>query len=59
MTAAAAWVREVAGERRPVMVALPGRQDPLPGRPHTHNALDDALEQAKLFANIWAWPGTR
>jgi hypothetical protein len=29
------------------------------GRPHTHNALDDALEQAELFANIWAWPGTR
>jgi hypothetical protein len=37
---------------------------PIPGpahysMPHTHNALDDALEQAELFANIWAWPGTR
>ena len=106
MTAAAAWVREVAGERRPVMVAYPATYDWMwlawyfgafaanpfghsgcldvktlyqakagvvwaravkqhmppelrSGRPHTHNALDDALEQAELFANIWAWPGTR
>jgi hypothetical protein len=22
-------------------------------RPHTHNALDDALEQAEMFANMW------
>lgn len=26
-------------------------------RAHTHHALDDALEQADLFANIWEWPG--
>jgi 3'-5' exoribonuclease-like protein len=26
-----------------------------PNRPHTHNALDDAIEQAELFANIFQW----
>jgi hypothetical protein len=26
-------------------------------RRHTHNALDDAIEQAELFANVWEWPG--
>lgn len=25
--------------------------------PHTHNALDDAVEQALLFQNIMAWDG--
>lgn len=24
-------------------------------RPHTHNALDDAVEQAEIFANIFEW----
>jgi hypothetical protein len=27
-------------------------------RPHTHNALDDAIEQADLFANLMRWEGT-
>ena len=26
---------------------------------HTHNALDDAIEQADIFANIFEWEGTR
>ncbi len=26
-------------------------------RPHTHNALDDAIEQAELFQNLMAWTG--
>jgi hypothetical protein len=26
-------------------------------RPHTHHALDDAVEQADLFANLFEWPG--
>jgi hypothetical protein len=26
-------------------------------RPHTHNALDDAVEQAELFQNLMAWTG--
>ncbi|MFF5183201.1 exonuclease [Streptomyces sp. NPDC000345] len=29
----------------------------LPGRRHTHHALDDAVEQAELFANLMRWPG--
>jgi hypothetical protein len=28
-------------------------------RPHTHNALDDAIEQADLFANLMRWDGAR
>jgi hypothetical protein len=26
-------------------------------RPHSHHALDDAIEQAELFANIFEWKG--
>ncbi|MFF4956123.1 3'-5' exonuclease [Streptomyces sp. NPDC001222] len=26
-------------------------------RPHTHHALDDAIEQAELLARLMAWPG--
>ncbi|MFF7452356.1 MULTISPECIES: exonuclease [unclassified Streptomyces] len=29
----------------------------LSGRRHTHHALDDAVEQAELFARLMAWPG--
>jgi hypothetical protein len=29
----------------------------LPDRPHTHHALDDAMEQAELFANLMPWSG--
>lgn len=28
-------------------------------RPHTHDALDDAIEQAEIFANLFEWKGTR
>lgn len=28
-------------------------------RPHTHNALDDAIEQAEVLANLFAWQGGR
>jgi len=28
-------------------------------RPHTHYALDDAQEQAELFANLFEWDGTQ
>jgi 3' exoribonuclease, RNase T-like len=27
----------------------------LPSHPHTHNALDDAIEQAELFSNVFEW----
>jgi hypothetical protein len=26
-----------------------------PENPHTHNALDDAVEQGELFANLLGW----
>lgn len=29
----------------------------LPVRPHTHHALEDAVEQAEIFANIFEWGG--
>ena len=29
------------------------------GRPHTHHALDDALEQADIFANVLSWRDER
>jgi hypothetical protein len=29
----------------------------LSSRPHTHNALDDAIEQADLLANLFEWDG--
>jgi hypothetical protein len=28
-----------------------------PDRPHTHHALDDAIEQAEIFSNIFEWGG--
>src|SRR5262249_11279666 len=28
-------------------------------RKHTHHAVDDAIEQAEIFANIFEWNGTR
>ena len=28
-----------------------------PHRQHTHNALDDAVEQAEIFANVFQWEG--
>jgi hypothetical protein len=105
MTRFATWVRETAGEGRPVFVAYPASFDwnwvstylaryapenpfgfsgvldmktmyivkagvrigkaakrampahLLSTRPHTHNALDDAIEQADLFANLFEWSG--
>jgi hypothetical protein len=27
----------------------------LPNHPHTHHALDDAIEQAEIFANVFEW----
>lgn len=108
MSEAAAWVEDVAGEDRPVMVAFPasfdwlylywyflsfsrsgspfgfsscldmktifqqrsgvvmdraGLADLPPAlqaeHPHTHNALDDAVEQAEIFQRLWAWTGPR
>jgi Exonuclease len=106
MDEAARWVRRMAGEGRPVLVAYPLSFDwswlywyfvrfakegspfkhsscfdvktaiavkghlpiSLSSRPklnqaltsshvHTHNALDDAAEQAEIFANVFEWDG--
>ncbi|MBX3198673.1 MAG: 3'-5' exoribonuclease [Labilithrix sp.] len=106
MTAAANWIRSVAGPAQPVLVAYPlsfdwawlywyfvrfaeqgspfdhsrcfdiktayavkarmpiaaaGRSQLLPmlrsDKAHTHHALDDAREQAEIFANVMQWEG--
>ena len=106
MTDTCDWVKRIAGEGRPVLVAYPlsfdwtwlywyfirysqqgspfshsrcfdlktafavkaeipiaqaGRKELLPGlrsaRVHTHHALDDAREQAEIFAKIFEWEG--
>jgi hypothetical protein len=31
----------------------------LPNRRHTHHALDDAIEQAEIFGNLFEWEGIR
>jgi len=106
MTDACAWVKSVAGEARPVLVAYPlsfdwtwlywyfirfsadrspfdysrcfdiktaiavkagipiseagrSRIDPSlrSEHPHTHHAIDDAIAQAEIFANVFEWAG--
>jgi DNA polymerase III epsilon subunit-like protein len=106
MSAAGEWVRDLAGDGRPVLVAYPlsfdwtwlywyfirysrtaspfnhsscydlktafavkaglpiaqaGRKRLLdklrPDRKHTHHALDDAIEQAEIFATVFGWRG--
>ena len=50
-----------------VKAAIPiveaGRSKILPSlmsrRAHTHNAIDDAIEQAEIFANLFEWKGVR
>lgn len=46
--------------RVPLRAAVKGRmpRELLPRRPHTHHALDDAVEQAELMNNLMLWqPG--
>lgn len=108
MTEASRWVRSVAGQAKPVLVAYPLSFDwtwlywyfvrfsedgspfgysrcfdlktalsikgsaPIAAsgrsrlanslrskREHTHHALDDAIEQAEIFANVFEWEGLR
>jgi DNA polymerase III epsilon subunit-like protein len=46
--ASAHTVHDLSGKEH-----MPGHL--LPSRPHTHNALEDAIEQAELFSNVFAW----
>lgn len=106
MTRASRWVKQMAGDAKPVLVAYPlsfdwtwlywyfvqfcpdgspfdysrcfdiktalavkagipiseaGRSrlpsSLLPKHQHTHHALDDAIEQAEIFANVFEWEG--
>jgi hypothetical protein len=106
MTEAAEWIKAIAGNAKPILVAYPlsfdwswlywyfmrfcakgspfnhsqcfdiktafavkakipiaeaGRSKLLqslrPDREHTHHALEDAIEQAEIFANIFEWEG--
>ncbi|PZU75649.1 MAG: exonuclease [Rhizobium sp.] len=45
--------------RMPVAASGRGRlpEELKPSRPHTHHALDDAIEQAEIFGNIFQWEG--
>lgn len=45
----------------PISEAGRSKIDPAlrPGHPHTHNAIDDAIAQAEIFANIFEWEGVR
>ncbi|HEY7338495.1 MAG TPA: 3'-5' exoribonuclease [Bryobacteraceae bacterium] len=45
----------------PISAAGRSRVNPLlrPTHLHTHNALDDAIAQAEIFANIFEWGGVR
>jgi hypothetical protein len=44
-----------------VVLGRAGRRDLpaslVPDAPHTHNALDDAIEQGEIFARLFAWDG--
>jgi 3' exoribonuclease, RNase T-like len=108
MTEASRWVKNVAGQAKPVLVAYPlsfdwtwlywyfvrfskdgspfdysrcydiktalavkaaipisessrSRLPPMlqPDHRHTHHALDDAIAQAEIFANVFEWEGVR
>lgn len=50
--AAAGTVHAESGQR-----AMPAAL--MPTSPHTHNALDDAIEQGELFANVFEWVAAR
>jgi hypothetical protein len=54
-------VKTMYQQKAAVTLDRAGRRD-LPAslqgsRPHTHNALDDAVEQAEIFNRLWQWPG--
>lgn len=46
--------------RIPISLAGRSRIDPIlrPRHQHTHHAVDDAIAQAQIFANVFEWEGT-
>ena len=55
--AAASRLDQKAGAVMDLVVKRRMPAQVLPERRHTHHALDDALEQAELFANLFTWAG--
>lgn len=55
-------IKTMYQQRAHVVVSRAGKED-IPAelargtQAHTHNALDDAVEQAELFVRLWDWPG--
>ena len=54
-------IKTIYQQKAGVTVSDAGRGD-LPAelrssREHTHNALDDAIEQAEIFTRVFEWPG--
>lgn len=54
-------IKTMYQQKARVTIDRAGRND-LPeilrsSRPHTHHALDDAIEQAEVFNRVWAWQG--
>ncbi|MGN6814645.1 MAG: 3'-5' exoribonuclease domain-containing protein [Solirubrobacterales bacterium] len=54
-------IKTIYQQKAGVTVSEAGRADLPPelrsSREHTHNALDDAIEQAEIFANLFTWSG--
>jgi len=56
-------MKTIYQQKASVTLDAAGRND-LPSalrseRQHTHNALDDAIEQAEIFGRLFTWPGSR
>jgi hypothetical protein len=56
-------IKTAFAEKAGIPIAEAGKSKLLPSlRPrgkHTHHALEDAIEQAEIFANVFQWEGTR
>jgi hypothetical protein len=56
-------IKTIYQQKAQVTLDEAGRND-LPNElrashPHTHNALDDAIEQAEIFTRLFTWPGVK